>query len=196
MPDASKIRTDSRSLFHEDRLTITSRKKNEMSGSPSPTFLRIACASSCVLLSQLLYPVLMTAMAALTFFIKLKRDDNIVFVPCDDDGDEIAGVPDGRPANFGSKVKSSLLTNHNMFGWADKGQWESADTSDSETKSERDWFRIGFEPVFADFTRKGSWFMVYSLVEVGGVSRTVRWCGAGGRSGITFSLSCASMVRT
>lgn len=29
-----------------------------------------------------------------------------------------------------------------------------------------DWFRIGFEPLFADFTQSGSWFAVYALLEV------------------------------
>ncbi|CAN0484795.1 unnamed protein product, partial [Scytosiphon promiscuus] len=59
--------------------------------------------------------------------------------------------------------------------WANKGQWESVETQDNKNQRERDWFRIGFEPIFVDFTKNGSWFIVYTLIEwaalgvVGGV---------------------------
>ncbi|CAM9250711.1 unnamed protein product [Hapterophycus canaliculatus] len=114
----------------------------------------------------LLFPVLMAAMVARTFFSKVKPDDHIVFKPCaHDTTDEVEGVLGGRTISFGSKVKTSLLSNNSMFGWADKGQWESVESSGSEGKTERDWFRIGFEPIFIDFTKKGSWFIIYSLIE-------------------------------
>ncbi|CAM9984866.1 unnamed protein product, partial [Ectocarpus sp. 13 AM-2016] len=29
----------------------------------------------------------------------------------------------------------------------------------------RNWFRIGFEPLFVDYTKAGSWFAAYALVE-------------------------------
>lgn len=108
----------------------------------------------------------MTAMTTRTVFSKVKPDDHIAFKPCADDVGRTGGLRDRSAASFGSKVKTSLLSNHSMFGWADKGQWESVDTPGSEGKSERDWFRIGFEPIFVDFTKNGSWFMIYTLVEV------------------------------
>ena len=41
-----------------------------------------------------------------------------------------------------------------------------------EASRQGDWFRIGFEPVFVDYTKHGTWFIVISLVEVGGAV----WC--------------------
>lgn len=41
------------------------------------------------------------------------------------------------------------------------------ETPDNRNKRERDWFRIGFQPIFVDFTKSGSWFVVYTLMEVG-----------------------------
>ncbi|CAN0101373.1 unnamed protein product, partial [Scytosiphon promiscuus] len=115
--------------------------------------------------SLLLFPVLMTAMVTRTFFSKVKPDDLIVFKPCADDTNEIEGALDRTTESFASKVKSSLLSNHSMFGWADKGNWESVETPGSDGKTERDWFRIGFEPIFVDFTKRGSWFIIYTLIE-------------------------------
>ncbi len=53
-----------------------------------------------------------------------------------------------------------------MYAWAKKGVWKTAATEDMTELRLRDWFRIGFEPLFADFTQSGSWFAVYALLEV------------------------------
>lgn len=42
----------------------------------------------------------------------------------------------------------------------------TAYTGDVEKQKLGDWFRIGFEPLFVDFTQSGSWFAVYALLEV------------------------------
>lgn len=55
---------------------------------------------------------------------------------------------------------------HSVFAWAKKGVWSTADTEDDTKRRLIDWFRIGFEPLFADYTQSGSWFAVYSLLEV------------------------------
>eukprot|EP00903_Cladosiphon_okamuranus_P009469 g9024.t1 len=108
-----------------------------------------------------LYPVLMIVMVSRSFLRKVRPDDDIVFKAFSDDDENT----DQRTRGFAAKVKSSLRENHSMFSWANKGQWESVETPDAEVKQERDWFRIGFEPLFVDFTKKGAWFVVYSLIE-------------------------------
>lgn len=50
--------------------------------------------------------------------------------------------------------------------WAKKGVWRTAATEDVTERRLGDWFRIGFEPMFADFTQSGSWFAVYAVLEV------------------------------
>ncbi|CAN0588780.1 unnamed protein product, partial [Laminaria digitata] len=67
-----------------------------------------------------------------------------------------------------------------LTAWADAGQWVTVEkfhresrpegdgfqiTIDEDARREGDRFRIGFEPLFVDFTKAGSWFMVYSLVQ-------------------------------
>ena len=118
----------------------------------------------------------MIVMVSRTFFSKVLPDDNIIFkARADDDAaaDESTSSSEGDEGNassstrsFATKVKNSLKEDHSMFAWANKGQWESVESSDAEVKRERDWFRIGFEPLFVDFTKNGSWFVVYTLLEV------------------------------
>lgn len=92
----------------------------------------------------------------------MRSDALIVFNPKRDADDPAA---DSTPSVF-SKAASSLKNDHSFFTWADKGQWETVQATDENTKREATWFRIGFEPLFADFTKAGSWFIVYTLVEV------------------------------
>ena len=109
----------------------------------------------------------MIVMVSRTFAAKVRTADHIVFKPiADDAGDESGGTFFSGTRSFGVKVRTSLKEEHSMFAWADKGQWKSVETSDRGVQQERDWFRIGFEPIFVDFTDKGSWFVVYTLIEV------------------------------
>lgn len=109
----------------------------------------------------------MIVMVSRTFVSKVRTADHIVFKPnaeASDNDSEGSFLSSTR--SFGAKVGTSLKEDHSMFAWADKGQWESVETADQSVQRERNWFRIGFEPIFVDFTGKGSWFVVYSLVEV------------------------------
>lgn len=65
-----------------------------------------------------------------------------------------------------SRFTSSLTESNSLFAWADKGQWETVETENRRISREGDWFRIGFEPIFVDYTKLGTWFIVISLVEV------------------------------
>ncbi|CAM9664947.1 unnamed protein product [Scytosiphon promiscuus] len=114
----------------------------------------------------------MLVMVTRTFLAKVHPNDSIVFTPYAEDNDEADVDTQGSPPsllsstrNFGASVRTSLKENDSMFAWADKGQWESVETADNKDKRERDWFRIGFEPIFVDFTKSGAWFVVYSLAE-------------------------------
>eukprot|EP00903_Cladosiphon_okamuranus_P017691 g16290.t1 len=113
-----------------------------------------------------LYPVLMFTGVLRTYFVRVRPKTLIVFTPNGDDNDpgaeESADVP--RPGFF-SRVRAGLAEEHSMFAWANKGEWETADTEDEGTRREGQWFLIGFEPLFVDFTQSGAWFVAVSLVE-------------------------------
>ena len=132
-------------------------------------FLLSSISLVCIFI-QVLYPVLMIVMVSRTLFTKVGPEDNIAFMKRDEDGGinpSTHGAGGGSSTHsFTAEVKTSLREKHSMFAWANKGEWESVETSDTEVKQEQDWFRIGFEPLFADYTKKGSWFMVYMLLEV------------------------------
>ena len=80
---------------------------------------------------------------------------------------------------FLSRLKRSWAEDSSLFSWADRGQWETVQTVNRQVRREGDWFRIGFEPVFVDYTKRGTWFIVITLVEV--------------RIGVVWSL-CGSLV--
>lgn len=113
----------------------------------------------------------MVVMVSRVFFSKVRSDDNIAFKKRNEDGESNspangAGGGGSSTRSFTAEVKASLREKYSMFAWANKGEWESVETSDAQVTRERDWFRIGFEPLFVDYTKKGSWFIVYMLVEV------------------------------
>ena len=66
--------------------------------------------------------------------------------------------------------------NQSLFSWADTGRWHTVHTSDETLRRERDWFRIGFEPMFVDFTQSGAWFTFVFLLEVRGYSPNMPLC--------------------
>lgn len=119
---------------------------------------------------QLLYPVLMIVMVSRTFASLVRTADHIVFKSSEDHVQDTANESGGNffssARSFGAKIGTSLRDDHSMFAWADKGQWESVEIVDKKVQRQRDWFRIGFEPIFVDFTGKGFWFVVYTLIEV------------------------------
>ncbi|CAM9448605.1 unnamed protein product [Scytosiphon promiscuus] len=50
-----------------------------------------------------------------------------------------------------------------MFAWADKGQWISKNDEEVDIDSRK--FRIGFEPLFVDYTQKGALYVSFVLFE-------------------------------
>ncbi|CAN0166666.1 unnamed protein product, partial [Ectocarpus sp. 4 AP-2014] len=106
-----------------------------------------------------LYPVLMVAMVARTHRVRVRSDALIVFTSNETDEGST-----GKPTLY-SKMITGLKKDSSLFAWADKGQWKTVQTADEDARRDADWFRIGFEPLYADFTQAGSWFVVYTLIE-------------------------------
>lgn len=98
-----------------------------------------------------------------TFRVRVHPGDFLIFKP-------YAGADNSSTASdspgFFSKLKTSVLEDQSLLSWADKGQWETGSATDVQAVREGDWFRIGFEPMFVDFTRPGTWFALLSLIEV------------------------------
>eukprot|EP00903_Cladosiphon_okamuranus_P021834 g20077.t1 len=111
------------------------------------------------LAALMLYPVLMFVTVFRTLLVRVRPNVLLVFKPFDNDD-----VPNSR-GGFLSRFKTSWTEDYSLFSWADKGQWETVQVADREASREGDWFRIGFEPVFVDYTKRGTWFVVISLVE-------------------------------
>lgn len=112
----------------------------------------------------------MFVMVCRIIFVRVRPDDLIVFesVPDaeDSDGSSCEDRHNQHRRSLFSRVKLGWDESSSLFSWADKGQWTTPDTADEEARREGDWFRIGFEPLFVDFTKRGSWFMAYSLAQV------------------------------
>lgn len=92
--------------------------------------------------------------------VRVRSDALIVFSSNETD----EGSTD-KPTLY-SKMITGLKKDSSLFAWADKGRWKTVQTADEDARRDADWFRIGFEPLYADFTQAGSWFIVYTLIEV------------------------------
>ena len=125
-------------------------------------------------------------MVCRTIVLRVRPDALIAFEPniysdnAEDDDNENSG--------FVARVKKSCNESQSLLSWADAGQWVTAKRAYTGFSPDDDWveanadedalrqgnrFRIGFEPLFVDFTKAGSWFMVYSLVQVRTLVETV-----------------------
>lgn len=114
---------------------------------------------------QAFYPILMFLAVWRTIVVRVKPNVLLVFKYFENDTgrDSATGVKD-----FFSKLYAGWVETSRLFSLEDKGQWETVLSSgDREVIRQGDWFRIGFEPVFADYTKSGTWYILFSLVEVG-----------------------------
>lgn len=60
-------------------------------------------------------------------------------------------------------VRHGWTSGRSMFEWADKGAWRCR-TDEKEDLDGRK-FRIGFEPLFVDFTKEGAVYIIFLLVK-------------------------------
>ncbi|CAM9869077.1 unnamed protein product, partial [Ectocarpus fasciculatus] len=138
-------------LFFAFEGAVTSQVSALRSASSSTVFYA-------ALATLVLYPVLMVAMVVRTHRVRLRSDTLIVFKS--NESDEAS-----TGKSLFSKMIAGSREDSSLFAWADKGQWETVQTEDEDAKRNADWFRIGFEPLYADFTQAGSWFIIYTLIE-------------------------------
>ena len=113
---------------------------------------------------KVLHPVFMFVMVCRTIWLRVHPDTLLVIKPKMEDKNAEDGS-DGK-RSFLAKVETGWKEDDSLFAWADKGSWETIEAEDQTTRRKANWFRIGFEPLFVDFTKTGSWFMAFSLVEV------------------------------
>lgn len=125
---------------------------------------------------QVLYPILMFVMVCRTIIIRVLPDALIVFEPNTDSIDPEEGPNDQQPFSLLSRIKTSWKERRSLFAWADTGEWVTAERADQEARREGDSFRIGFEPIFVDYTKSGSWFMAFSLCQVRAFDRRAWDC--------------------
>lgn len=93
------------------------------------------------------------------------RNSTLDFHPVSS-GDGCEGSRGSERRAFLDLFRTSWRGNCSLFSWADKGQWGQAVTDGQEPRPDEDWFRIGFEPVFVDFSKTESWVFLVTLVEV------------------------------
>lgn len=70
--------------------------------------------------------------------------------------------------HFALRLREGWRKQTSIFAWADRGHWVTTDAMDEDSTCNANWFRIGFEPLFVDFTQSGAWYTVFTLGEVGG----------------------------
>lgn len=112
------------------------------------------------LVLQLLYPLLMFVAVWRTIKVRVSPNVLLIFRPLT--SEETGGGARGVLA----RVRTSWRNEYSFFSWADKGQWETVETQDGQVQRDGDWFRIGFEPVFVDYTKRGTWFLLATLIQV------------------------------
>lgn len=105
--------------------------------------------------------MLMFIMICRTIIVRVRPDDLITF-----ESKDVVGSVDEAQRSYFSRVKTGLKENGSLFSWADKGQWTTTERARQDARQEGDSFRIGFEPIFVDYTKDGSWFMAFALVQV------------------------------
>lgn len=113
---------------------------------------------------QVLYPLLLLVSVCRIIAIKLRSEEIVQFR-------ELRPTIGTDRFSLPSVAESS--GGRGLFSQADRGRWYTALAEDGILLRERNWFRIGFKPLFVDFAQSGVWFTMLSLAEVGGVESLV-----------------------
>ncbi|CAM9524910.1 unnamed protein product [Pylaiella littoralis] len=103
-----------------------------------------------------LYPLVLFITTGRTIYIRVQSAMPLEYKKKDESSD--------RPNGFVDFFRR-MWKDGSLFSWADKGSWETVKTENPRLKKEWDWFRIGWEPVFADYTKRGTWFVMVLLCE-------------------------------
>lgn len=112
---------------------------------------------------KVLYPIMMVTAVWRTIKIRIHPDSVLVFNHYEGEAEtDTAGIT--RRALV--TLKTSVVDDHSLFSWADRGEWETAGSEDPQRVREADWFRIGFEPIFVDYTKSGTNIILICLGKV------------------------------
>lgn len=139
-------------------------------------------------LLQVLYPLVIFVTVWRTLSVRVLPDSLLVFRERQGrdalavssfaeraDGQQEHGASDSRgsehqgsggSARVLGKLRNSWREERGLFACADRGQWETVSTTDAAVRREGDRFRIGFEPIFVDYSKGGAWYIILSLVKV------------------------------
>lgn len=110
----------------------------------------------------------MFAMAWRTVSVRVLSDAVIVFKPKEKKERKNIDEKMNAAGRIAMRLREGWNRFASSFAWADKGRWETSDaTDDEDTARKANCVRIGFEPLFVDFTQSGAWFVVFTLAEVG-----------------------------
>lgn len=107
---------------------------------------------------QVLYPAMLVILVTRALFMRVLPESLIEF--------RYFPKEDGVSSTWLSRVQKSWTEERSVLAWANQGRWHTIETTDEGKMREGNWFRIGFEPLFVDFTKSGTWFMIFSLVKV------------------------------
>lgn len=121
-----------------------------------------------------MYPIPLVALVYRAVIGRLNSDELVVFKLNEPEDDLDSASGGGRIRGFISKFREGWKNDTSLFSWADKGQWETVEGANDQTVREADSFRIGFEPLFVDFTQSGAWFIVLTLIQVRSIPKPMR----------------------
>lgn len=115
---------------------------------------------------KFLYPVLLLVLVWRTVVIRVRSDALIVFKTTEtrEPAHDVTSSAAGR---FTSRLREGWHKHTSLLAWGDRGHWVTSDAIDEDKTRKANWFRIGFEPLFVDYTQSGAWYTVLSLIEVG-----------------------------
>ncbi|CAM9990283.1 unnamed protein product, partial [Ascophyllum nodosum] len=108
-----------------------------------------------------LYPLLMFVTTWRTIRLRVHPNEFLVFRYFNE-----GYATNASPLVVLRKAFCAFWREQSLFVGADTGQWETVRiVGDEQLQSEWNWFRIGFEPMFTDYTKSGTWFVLVSLFE-------------------------------
>lgn len=122
----------------------------------APPGARLPAASACL---KSLYPLLFFILTWRTISVRVLPSDALL---------NFRTLPPDESGAWGRllRLEMSILQDMSLFSWADKGEWATGETQDEVLRREWEWFRIGFEPMFADYRKEGAWLVIVLLLEV------------------------------
>lgn len=111
-----------------------------------------------LLVWQVLYPASIIIMVSRTIFLRIFSDSLV----------EFRYFPSGynHRNSWLSNIWKRFKEEGSLLSFANRGRWQTVETRNEARLREGNRFRLGIEPLFVDFTKWGTVFVVVSLLEV------------------------------